>query len=148
MKNEKNSWRHHFSHVYHKWQSYIWFLRYGAWRTEFFVLSDHFLNLYPTKNLENQNFEKLKKIPWRYYDFTNVYHKWQPYDIWFLRYGVELAEFFVILDNFYSFASLTTLKIKILKKWKKCVKILSFLHMCTRNDNHMMYGSWDMEFDR
>ena len=148
MKNEKNSWRHHFSHAYHKWQSYIWFLRYGAWRTEFFVISDHFLNLYPTKNLENQNFEKLKKIPWRYYDFTNVYHKWQPYDIWFLRYGVELAEFFVILDNFYSFASLTTLKIKILKKWKKCLKILSFLHMCTRNDNHMMYGSWDMEFDR
>ena len=108
----------------HKWQSYIWFLRYGAWRTEVFVIFDHFLNLYPTKNLENQNFEKLKKIPWRYYDFTNVYHKWQPYDIWLLRYGV--ADFFVILDNFYSFASLTTRKIKILKKGKKCLKILSF----------------------
>ena len=22
------------------------------------------------------------------------------------------------------------------------------LHMCTINDNHMMYGSWDMEQDR
>ena len=25
---------------------------------------------------------------WRYYHFANVYHKWQSYDIWFLRYAV------------------------------------------------------------
>ena len=22
------------------------------------------------------------------------------------------------------------------------------LHMCTKNHNHMMYASWDMEYDR
>ena len=43
----KNHWRYyHFQHVYHKWQSYdIWFLRYEAWRTEAFVILDHFLIL-------------------------------------------------------------------------------------------------------
>ena len=31
--------------------------------------------------------------------------------------------------------------------WRYCEDII-FLHMCTINDNHMMYGSWDMEYDR
>ena len=37
-KNEKNTYRYYyFTHVYHKLQSYdVWFLRYGAWQTEFF----------------------------------------------------------------------------------------------------------------
>ena len=58
-KNEKNTWRcYHFTHVYHKWQSYDkWFLRYGAWQTELFVILDNFLQL------KNQNFEKMKKSP-------------------------------------------------------------------------------------
>ena len=36
--NERNSWRYyHFTHEYHKWKSYdVWFLRYGAWQTEYF----------------------------------------------------------------------------------------------------------------
>ena len=33
---------------------------------------------------------------WIYYHFTNVYHKWQSYDAWFLRYGVQWTKFFVI----------------------------------------------------
>ena len=50
-KNVKNTLRHyHFTHVYHKWQSYdVWFLRYGAWQTEFFVILDNFLPIYPLK---------------------------------------------------------------------------------------------------
>ena len=60
---ERNVWRyHHFTHVYHIWQSYnVWLLRYGVWRTEFFVILDHFLHFYPPNNLKNQNFEKMKK---------------------------------------------------------------------------------------
>ena len=83
-KMKKNTWRYyHFIHVYHKWQSYyVRFLRYGARSTDFYVILDHFLYFYP----ENQNFEKLKKNTSRYYHFTNVYHKWQSYDVWFLRY--------------------------------------------------------------
>ena len=64
-KNEENTWRYyHFTHVYHKWHSYdVWFLRYGVWQTEIFVILDNFLHFYPPKNLENQNFEKMKKTP-------------------------------------------------------------------------------------
>ena len=41
----------------------VWFLRYEAWQTKFFVILDHFLPFYPSNNLENQNFGKLKKTP-------------------------------------------------------------------------------------
>ena len=61
---------------------------------------------------------------------------------------VQRTEFFVILDCFFPFYPLTTQKIKILKKWKKTTEDIIILHMCTINDNHMMYGSWDMEYDR
>ena len=39
---------------------------------------------------------------------------------------------------------LLTPKIKIWKKCKKHLKILS-LHMCTITQDHMMYGSWDIK---
>ena len=51
---------------------------------------------------------------------------------------------------FYHFGSFFALppsnqKIRILKNWKKTPTDIIILHMCTINDNHMMYGSWDME---
>ena len=49
---------------------------------------------------------------------------------------------------FCPFTPLTTRKIKILKNWKKKSGNIIILHMCTTNDNHMMYGSWDMKHDR
>ena len=64
-----------------------------------------------------------------------MYHKWQSYYAWFLRYGVQQTEFFVILDRFFPFYPffpffslfpLTNQKIKILKKWRICLEILSF----------------------
>ena len=89
-------------------------------------------------------FWKNETNSWRYHNFTNVYHKWQSYDVWFLRYWVQQTEFFVILDHFCPFTPLTIRKIKILKKWKKLLDII--LHML--NDSHIMYGSWDMECNR
>ena len=38
--------------------------------------------------------------------------------------------------------------IKILKKWKKGPRDIIILHMCTKNYDQMMYGSWDMVHDR
>ena len=54
---------------------------------------------------------------------------------------------------FYHFGSFFALppsnqKIRILKNWKKTPTDIIILHMCTINDNHMMYGSWDMEHSR
>ena len=64
-KKEKNTWRYYpFIHMYHKWKScYVWFLRYGARRTDFFVILNHFLPFYSPNNPKNQNFEKMKKLP-------------------------------------------------------------------------------------
>ena len=59
------AWRYyHFTHIYHKWQLLdVWFLIYGAWKTEYFVICDLFLAFYTPNNPKNQNFEKMKKGP-------------------------------------------------------------------------------------
>ena len=65
--------------VYHKWQSYdVWFLRNGAWQTNFFVILDHFLPFYPANNPKNWNLKKWKKSLEIYY-FTHTYHKWKSW---------------------------------------------------------------------
>ena len=48
-------------------------------------------------------FWKNEKSTWRYYHFINVYHKWQSYDKWFQKYGVQWTESFVILNHFLPF---------------------------------------------
>ena len=82
-------------HVCHKWKSYdVWFLRYGAWRTEFFVILDHFLSFYPANNLENQKFVRIKKTP----GDIIILHKCTmngSHDVWFLIYGAQQTGFFV-----------------------------------------------------
>ena len=103
-------------------------MMYGSWNMEcdrqFFVILDHFLPFYPPMDQENQNFRKNGK---KYLNILSSYkHKWQSYDVWFLRYGVQWTEFFVILDVFCPFTPLTIQKIKILKKWKKNLEILPF----------------------
>ena len=70
------------------------------------------------------------------------------YDVWLLRYEAWQTEFFVIWDHFLPFYPLTTQEIKILKKMKKLPWDIITLHTCTTNDNHMMYGSWNIERDK
>ena len=53
----KKPWNIILPNLYHKWQSYdVWFLWYGSWQTDFFVLLDHFLPFYPFNNPKNHNF--------------------------------------------------------------------------------------------
>ena len=61
----------------------------------------------------------------------------------------------VCTDNFLSFqagfcffAPLLTPKIKIWKKCKKTPGHIIFLHMCAINQDLMMFGSWDLKFNR
>ena len=61
------------------------------------------------------------------------------------RDGQNFLPFWTI---FCLFTPLTTQKIKILKKWKKTPGDIIILHMCTKSNNYMMYGSWDMACDR
>ena len=66
--------------------------------------------------------------------------------IWlrFLRYGERHGEFFVILGHFFPFYHPNKPKNQSIEKMKKTPGDIFLLQMCTINDNHMMYGSWDM----
>ena len=56
---------------------------------------------------------------------------------------------FVILGHFFPFIPLKPPKNQNFEKPKKLLEIhIIILHMCTKNHNHMMYGSWDTEWER
>ena len=93
-------------------------------------------------------FLKKEKTTWRYDHFTHVYHKWQLHDVWFLRYGAWQTKFFVILDDFLHFYPPYNPKYQNFEKMKTPPGDIILLHMCTINDNHMVYGSWLMERDQ
>ena len=71
----------------------------------------------------------------------------QTYDVWFLRYCMQQTYFFVILDHFLPFYPLTTQKSKFWNTEKNTWRYYH-LHICTINDKHMMYGSWDITCNR
>ena len=77
--------------------------------------------------LTTQNIKILKKWKntWRYY-FKHVYHKWQPYGVWFPRYWVWQTKLFVILNHFLPFYPLKNLKKQYFEIMKKRLEILSF----------------------
>ena len=103
----------------------------------------------PFTPLKTSKFKILKneKIWWRYHHFTHVYQKSQSYDVQFLRYTVRQTEFFVILDRFLPFYLPNNVKNQNFEKMKSTAGDIIILHMCTINDNHRMYGSWDMKHD-
>ena len=112
-----------------------------------FCHSEPFFAFLPLMDPENQNV-KIEKSTWRYFHFTNVYHKWQSYNVWFLRYGVQRTEFFVILDRFLPLYPPNNPKNQNFENMKKNPGDIIILHLCTINDNHMMYGFWDKKLDR
>ena len=60
----------------------------------------------------------------------------------------DRQNFFVTLDKFLPIYPLKTRKIKVLKTWKKRLEVLSFYtNKCTKNQDHMLYCSWDMARD-
>ena len=60
------------------------------------------------------------------------------------------TEFFFISDHFLPFYSPSPSPIKESKFWKneKIHRDIIILHKCTINDNHMTYGSWDINCNR
>ena len=121
----------------------VWFLIYQARQTEFFVILGYFLSFYPSNNPENQILKKWKKFL-EILSFTQVYHKWQSYDIWLLRYQLQQTDFLSSLVMFCPFTPLTAPKMKISQNWKKAPGDIIILHKCTKNHDHMLYYSWDM----
>ena len=105
----------------------------------FFALSPH---IWPWKLKSGKNVNKT-------FEITHVYHKWRSHDLCFLRYKAQQS-FLSFWGNFCPLTLLTTWKIKILKKWNKNTwRYYHFTLKCIiDNDNHMMYGSWDMKRNR
>ena len=108
-------------------------MMYGFWNIErdsvmdiIFCHLGLFFAFFPPLQPKTSKFWKTGKTTRRYYPITHVYHKWQSYDVWFLRHEARWREFFVILDNFLPIYPLKSRKSKILKKWIKGLEILSF----------------------
>ena len=97
---------------------------------------------------ENENFEKMKNTPEDIIilQMCTKNESHMMYGSWDMEYNRQNCLSFSAI--FCSFTPLTTQKIKILKKWKETHGDIVILHKCTINDNHMMYGSWDVECDR
>ena len=141
--------------MYHKWPSHdVWFLRYGVWQRELFVILDCFLPFYPPpptphNNLKIKILKKWKKTPG---DIPishkcTINGKWQLYDVWFLRYEAWQTEFFAILDRFLPFYPPNNSKNENFEKLKKNTWRCYHFSLCTINGNHMMYGFWDIACD-
>ena len=106
-----------------------------------FVILGYFLPFYPANNLKNQNCEKMKKKP----GDIIILHLYTTNDNR-MMYGSW--DIFLILDNFLPFYPTNNPENQNFEKMKNKPWDIIILHKCTINDNHMMYGSWDMKRDR
>ena len=70
-----------------------------------------------------------------------MYHKWQSYDVWFLRYEVWWTEFFVILDCFFLFYPPKKSKNQ---NFEKAPGDIIILHKCSKKNDHILHCSLDM----
>ena len=106
----------------------IWCMVPGMWSMtdRIFVILDHFLPFYPTKNLKNQHFEKMKKM-----SGDIILHKCTKNHYYMLSCSWDTMcdicnSYFLFWAIFCPFTLLTTQKIKILGKWRKCLEISLF----------------------
>ena len=115
--------------MYHKLQSYdVWFLRYRVWQTEFFVILDNFLPIYPVNTWKTKILKKWKKsleILSFYTSVPKIKIRCYTVPCWDMaRDGCNCYFSFWII--FCPFTPLTAQKMKISKKWKKLLETSSF----------------------
>ena len=132
-------------HMCSKKHSYeVQFLRYGV-RQNFLSFWAIFCPVTPLSpnNPENQNFEKMKKTSGDVIilNLCNKKHNHMIYaysNMECHRHNCHFRSFFPFLPHYWPW------KLKFGKNVKKPGYII-LLHMCTINQDHMMYGSWDMK---
>ena len=138
--------------MYHKWRSYdAWFLRYKA-QQSFLSFWAIFCPFNPPNKPENWNFEKMKKTP----GDIIILHKCTKNHNHMLYCSWDMVRdrcnyYFFILGYFLPFypdTPLNSSKNQTFKKMKKASGDIIILQMCTKNYDHMIYGSWDMVCDR
>ena len=124
-------------------------MMYGFWymkhdRQDFLSFWAIFCPFIPIAIRKIEILKKWKKLQ-EVLSFTQVHHKWQSYDIWFLTYQLQQTDFFLSsLAMFCPFTPLTAQKMKIWQSWKKAPGDSIILHECTKNHDHMPYCSWAM----
>ena len=116
------------------------YMIYGSWdmvrhRQNFLSFWTVFCPFTPLWTQKIKILKKLKKHL-KILPFTNVHHKWQPYDVRFLWYEAWWTEFFIILVRFLPFYPPNNPKIQNFEKLKKTPRDIILLHMCTINNNH------------
>ena len=80
--------------------------------------------------------------------FILLPHYW-PWKLkWFLRYKVQRTKFFVNLGHFLLSDHPNDPKNQNFEKTKITPGDIIILHLCTTNDDNMMYGSWYIKRDR
>ena len=111
-----------------------------------FVILDYFLPFYSLTMQKIKILRKWEKLL-EILSFTQVYRKWQSYDIWFLRYQLQQTDFFCHLWPFFSFYAPNSPKDENIKKLKNTPGDIIISHKCTKNHDHMLYCPWDMAHD-
>ena len=110
------------------------------------VVLGNFLAFYPPKNPKNEILKKWKKLRVISSFYTCVT---KISIIWYIVLEIRSeTEFFVILGHFLPYYFSNDQENQNFQKRKKLPGDVILLHMCAINDDHMMYGSWDMEHDR
>ena len=131
----------------------LWYnhMMYGSWDTEcdrqnYLSFWTIFCPLTPLTTPKTK-FWKTEKNTWRYH-FTQVCHKWQSYDVWFLRYQAWQTEFFCHFGLLFALLPPNNPKSQNFEKLKKIPGDITILHKCTKNHDHMLYCFIDVTCNR
>ena len=100
---------------------------------------------YPPYNLENQNFQKIKKASWDVIILHMCTKNHDHNDVWLLRYEMRPTELLCHFGPFLHFYHPKNPKNKNFEKIKKISEDIIILQLCTTNDIHMMNGFWNIE---
>ena len=135
-------------------EDHIWFLKYKVTQSEIFVILSHFCLFCPltTQKIKILKLKKYLKIS--FYTFVPqltiiwcmVPAIWSATDRIFCHSAPFLPFYPSTDQENQNFENLKKTKNK--KKQKKPPEGIIILQMCTINDSHMMYGSWDTEHNR
>ena len=102
--------------------------------------------LWPSEQPEKSEFWKNLKNTWRYYYFIPVYHKWQSYDVWFLRYIILTDIIFCHFEPFLVFYPTNYPKKQNFEKERKSLDISSFYTCVPQMTNiwYMVLEIWNV----
>ena len=115
----------------------IWLLNYKSRHTECFAILGQFLYFHTSDNLENPNFETLKK----FFHMSSLNDNHCMHDFEDMEQnGQNFLSYWTV---FCPFTSVGTHKITILEEKKKITGDIIIFHMCIKNDNNMIYGFRD-----